>query len=159
MPPSNQRRLWFIDRPIQGALLGRAIMYWAATLVIQVVLLIFLTMMISSPDDFYLNMARLWTYLRLLVIAAALVLPMVLRDLVRLSHRWVGPILRLRNALNALSRGEPVSPIRFREGDYWQELAGDFNIVAAELTRRRAAAPSEVDDPNVTSEIGPAIVK
>ena len=155
MPSSNQRRLWFIDRPIQGALLGRAIMYWAATLVIQVVLLIFLTMIISSPDDFYSNMARLWIYLRLLVIAAALVLPLVLRDLVRLSHRWVGPILRLRNALNDLSRGAPVSPIRFREGDYWQELAGDFNIVAAELNRRRAAAPSEVDDPNVTAEMGP----
>jgi hypothetical protein len=152
MQPSNLRRRWFIDRPIQGALLGRAIIYWAATLVIQIVLLIFLTMIISSPDDFYLNMGRLWTYLRLMVIAAALVLPLVLRDLVRLSHRWVGPILRLRTALNALSRGESISPIRFREGDYWQELAGDFNIVAAELTRLRAAAREDSAVADATAE-------
>jgi hypothetical protein len=154
MHPSNLRRRWFIDRPIQGALLARAIIYWAATLVIQIVLLIFLTMIISSPDDFYLNMARLWTYLRLLVIAAALVLPLVLRDLVRLSHRWVGPILRIRTALNALSRGESISPIRFREGDYWQELAGDFNIVAAELTRLRAAAREDSAVADATAETG-----
>jgi hypothetical protein len=82
----------------------------------------------------------------------------VLRDLVRLSHRWVGPILRLRSALNALSRGESISPIRFREGDYWQELAGDFNIVAAELTRRRAATQADSATVNVPSAAGPAIL-
>ena len=149
MRPSNVRRLWFIDRPIQGALLLRAILYWAASLASQIALVAFLTMITSSPDDFYVNVGRLGSYIRLTLFAAVLVLPIVLRDMVRLSHRWVGPIYRLRTALQALSRGETVAPIRFREGDYWQELAGDFNTIAAEMNRHRAAAQ---DGPNAVTE-------
>jgi len=143
MADSNQRRRLFIDRPIQGALVFRAVLYWVATVVTQVVLVVFFALMFSSPDDFYLHMRQFGSYLRLTVLASALVLPMILFDLVRLSHRWVGPIFRLRTALSALRRGERVPPVRFREGDYWQELAGDFNIVAAELNRQRETAPED----------------
>jgi nitrate/nitrite-specific signal transduction histidine kinase len=102
-------------------------------------------MMMSSPDDFFANVSRLGGYLRVTALAAVLVLPIVLRDLLRLSHRWVGPILRLRAALSALSRGEHVPPLRFREGDYWQELAGDFNTIAADLNRLRAASGCDTE--------------
>jgi hypothetical protein len=140
-----QRRQRFIDRPIQGALIVRAILFWALTLLTQVLLMIFLAVLFSSPDGFYANLGELAWYLKLTAYGSLLVLPMILFDLVRLSHRWVGPIYRLRSALQALGRGDQVPPIRFREGDYWQELAGDFNVIAAELTRLRHASPGAVD--------------
>lgn len=143
MAPPNHRRRFFIDRPIQGALLLRALVYCVATVVTQVVLVIFVAVIFSSPDDFYANARQFGYFLRLSLLASAIVLPLILFDLVRLSHRWVGPIFRLRTALQALSRGETVAPIRFREGDYWQELAGDFNTIAAELNRRRESAPED----------------
>ena len=135
---SQPRRKVFIDRPIQTALLLRATLYWAVCLLVQVLMIAFFAVVTSSPDTFYANLDELWAHLRLSLVAAALVLPLLLIDIVKLSHRWVGPVFRLRTSLQALSRGEPVTPIRFREGDFWQELAGDFNVISAELAQYRA---------------------
>jgi hypothetical protein len=135
---SQPRRRLFIDRPIQTALLLRATSYWAVCLLVQVLMIVFFAVVTSSPDSFYARLDALWTHLQLSLVAAAVVLPLLLLDIVKLSHRWVGPIFRLRTSLQALSRGEPVTPIRFREGDFWQELAGDFNVIATELSQYRA---------------------
>ena len=139
---SQQRRRLFIDRPIQTALLLRATSYWAVCLLVQVLMIVFFSVVTSAPDRFYARIDELWTHLQLSIIAAVLVLPLLLFDIVKLSHRWVGPVHRLRTSLQALSRGEPVTPIRFREGDFWQELAGDFNVVAAELSQHRGQEAS-----------------
>jgi len=144
MTQINQRRRQFIDRPVQGMLLLRASYYWALTLATQIAVMILLTLTASPPGESYVAGARFRLYLRLMAVASVIILPVILLDLVRLSHRWVGPIYRIRTALNALSRGETVPPIRFRDGDCWQELAGDFNVVAAELNRLRAASPDAV---------------
>jgi hypothetical protein len=145
---SQKRQRLFIDGPIQSALLLRATMYWGVCLIVQVLMVVLFAVLTSSPDSFYANVENLWRHLQLSVVAAILVLPMMLFDIVKLSHRWVGPVFRLRSSLHALSRGEPVTPIRFREGDFWQELAGDFNVVASELKKhrgegRRGAAADE----------------
>jgi len=137
------RRRLFIDRPVQSALLIRALLYWSVCLMTQLLFVFFFAVVSSSADAFYAQGHQLWWHLRLSVIGATLLLPMILLDILRLSHRWVGPVFRLRTSLQALSRGKFVSPIRFREGDFWQELAGDFNVVAAELARRRGKASDE----------------
>jgi len=155
----NQRRRQLIDRPVQGMLLLRACYYWGLTLGTQITVMILLTLSASPPGESYVAGARFRLYLRLMFVASVIILPVILLDLVRLSHRWAGPIYRLRTALNALSRGETVSPIRFRDGDCWQELAGDFNVIAAELSRLRAASPDAATQRIPPSELAPATDK
>ena len=58
-------------------------------------------------------------------------MPVFLRDTLKLSNRFAGPMYRLRTALSMMARGETVSSINFRNGDFWQEAAADFNTVAA----------------------------
>jgi hypothetical protein len=142
---SNQRSRRFIDRSIQGSLVVRVFLYWVATLVTQAVLVVFFAVLFSSPDDFYQKIQQFSSYLWLTAIASTLVLPIILYDLVKLSHRWVGPIYRLRAALSSLSRGERIPPMRFREGDFWQELAGDFNVVATDLSRLRSGGDTATE--------------
>jgi hypothetical protein len=142
----SQRRRLFIDYPVQGTLLIRAVFFWMVTLISQVVMVLFFAMMTSSTvADFYLRGQQLWWHLELVMLASALILPAILIDFLRLSHRWVGPIFRLRASLQALNRGEAVKPIAFRDGDFWQELAVEFNQAAEELKRLRTAE-SESDD-------------
>ena len=141
MTNSNQRRSLFIDRPVQMALLLRALLYWAVSLMAQLLMVFFFAVVTSSQDDFTAKGPQLWWHLQLSVLAAAVLLPVLLLDLLRLSHRWVGPIFRLRTSLHALSKGERVPPIRFRDGDFWQEVAVDLNVVAAELDRQGVASP------------------
>jgi hypothetical protein len=57
-------------------------------------------------------------------------------DAVRFSHRLVGPIVRFRRAMQAIAAGQPVQPIRLREGDYLVELQQDFNVMLAALEQR-----------------------
>lgn len=142
MTNSNLRRSLFIDRPVQVTLLLRAMLYWAVCLMAQLLMVFFFAIVTSSQDDFSANGPQLWWHLQLSIIAAAVLLPVLLLDLLKLSHRWVGPISRLRTTLHALSRGERVRPVRFRDGDFWQELAGDLNVVAAELDRQEDSSPA-----------------
>ena len=143
MKPQHQRSQVFIDRPIQGALLLRAVVYWAVCLLTQQLIVFLFVLVTSSADNFHANGAQVWWHIQLSILAALAILPMMLLDILKLSHRWVGPIFRLRAALHALTLGEPVPPIRFREGDFWQDLARDINVVTAELNRHRADQPKE----------------
>jgi hypothetical protein len=58
-------------------------------------------------------------------------------DMLRLSHRFAGPMLRFRRAMRDLGRGEQVEPLRFRDGDFWQEMAAEFNAVLQRVERQR----------------------
>ena len=134
----SQRRRLFIDFPVQGTLLVRAVLFWMVTVISQAIMVLLFTVMTSdSIGD--LQGQQTWWFLQLNLLASALLLPAILLDLLRLSHRWVGPIYRLRASLQALNRGEPVEPIAFRDGDFWQELAKEFSQAAEELNRLRAA--------------------
>jgi len=141
-----KRRRILIDMPIQVSLLLRATLYWIVSVMTQVFiinLVLILGSTSKAPNAFNVPDVQTRWLLQLVVLASALVLPVLLYDVLRLSHRWVGPVYRLRTTLQSLSRGETVAPIAFRAGDFWQELAGDFNVIAAELNRRRAADPKQ----------------
>ena len=133
MSNPNARRRIFIDAPVQGALVLRTFLYWGACLLTQGATVLFLAMLWDSTDDFYARFRQLWWHIELTAIASLFVLPLVIIDVVRLSHRWVGPVFRLRKALEALAKGEQVSAIQFRDGDYWQDMANDFNVIAERL--------------------------
>ncbi len=152
MTHRHQRRRLFIDRPIQITVLFRALWYWAVCLVAQLLIVFFFATATSTEGDFSAIGPQLRWHLQLTVIAAAVLLPIILLDILKLSHRWVGPIFRLRTSLHSLSRGESVPAVRFRENDFWQELAGDLNVVAAELDRHRTGRPQAavVHSPPVT---------
>jgi hypothetical protein len=42
-------------------------------------------------------------------------------------------MLRFRRTLRELADGETIDPLKFRDADYWSEMADDFNKVAAKL--------------------------
>jgi len=152
---SNQHPRWniFVDRPIQGALLLRALMYWAVSLLVQQLIVFLFVLLTSSAADFSTNGARVFWHIQVSLIASLAILPIMLLDILKLSHRWVGPLFRLRGSLHELSLGQPVPPIRFRDGDFWQDLARDMNVVTAELNRLRSK--SQKDDLDSASPLSP----
>jgi hypothetical protein len=75
--------------------------------------------------------------------------------MVQMSNRVAGPIVRLRGAMRQLAEGRPVAPLRFRENDFWREMADEFNAIAAQLqaSRQRAGRGLDLDqdEPAVVS--------
>ena len=44
-----------------------------------------------------------------------------------LSHKVAGPLYRFHSHLTRVSRGDEPTPVHFRDGDYFQELAQAYN--------------------------------
>ena len=74
-------------------------------------------------------------------------LPIFAWDTVTLSHRFTGPMYRFRKTLQELAaRGEAPS-VKLRDGDFWQEVADDFNAALERLASEPAYDTSD-DDPD-----------
>ena len=70
-------------------------------------------------------------------IVALLMIPVYLYDVINLSHRFVGPVLRVRRELRRMAERESVAPVKLRKNDFWQDLAADFNAALATIDRDR----------------------
>lgn len=44
-----------------------------------------------------------------------------------ISHKIAGPMYKLKQHLSSIKNGEPYGNIKFRSGDYFADLADDFN--------------------------------
>ena len=128
-----KRKQLLVDYAVQGALLLRVTLYWTFTLTTIALMLLCWRILTGPARLFYLHFDDMWFHYGPALIASCIMLPIVLLDIVKLSNRFVGPLVRLRRSLRLLANGQPVAPIQFREGDYWQEIADEFNAVAARV--------------------------
>jgi len=58
------------------------------------------------------------------------IFPAFLLDTIRFSNRFVGPVGRLRRYLRQLGNDHNTERLSFRGGDFWSEMAEEFNTVA-----------------------------
>ena len=54
-----------------------------------------------------------------------------------LSHRVVGPMVRLQHHLKELEENGQAAPLQFREDDYFQEVAESVNSCIGSMTNRK----------------------
>jgi hypothetical protein len=123
------RKKLFVDPKVQGALVARVILYWVVCLVTITLLLLCWRILTGPARIFYTHFDEMWFHLGPALVASFLLLPLVVIDIVRVSNRFAGPLVRLRRSMRALGRGEHVEPLEFRGGDFWQEIADEFNAV------------------------------
>lgn len=146
---NKKRRKTFIDRPVQGQLLFRVFVYWSLCMSGVFCILagvpIVLSWFLTSGDAPTISQLVLqtWRMFWPALFASGLLLPFLLLDVVRMSHRFAGPMYRLRNALRDAADGKAVAPIHFRDGDFWCEMAEEFNQVAARLRDLEPAVNGE----------------
>lgn len=126
---SNQRSKLFVKKAIQGALAIRTVLYWffcLCTIFLFVAISTLFSGNLQSTGEMF---SGLWKQYSTAVLASVLLLPFVIWDVIKFSHRVVGPLIRLRNEMRNLASGAEVQPIRFRKDDYWHELADEFNRI------------------------------
>ncbi len=141
-----QRRQLFVDPQVQGALVLKTVLYWI-TCVVAIALMVLCWRIVTGPARmFYTHFDEMWFHFGPALVASFLILPLVVYDILRMSNRFCGPLFRLRRSLRALARGEPVEPISFREGDFWPEIAQEFNALLARLQRDVPAAEPRLLD-------------
>ncbi|MGI9456231.1 MAG: hypothetical protein ACR2NU_06685 [Aeoliella sp.] len=139
----NQRGKEYIDPQVQGALWRRLITHWLAYIAVAAVLALGLEWMNDPfrPLDQVASQAW-WTYSPMLLIMLFL-MPAFIYDSIRLSHRFAGPVFRIRQVIKHLAAGEQPKQIEFRDNDFWKEIAEDVNRVIDRLGDAPVAAPEQ----------------
>jgi hypothetical protein len=125
------RKRKYIDSSVQGGIVARLVGYWLGTIALCVVLAMVLGWFADPLAPFDQQLDRQMRFVWPMLLASGLVLPAGILHLIRYTHRFAGPIARLRTALNDLADGKPIEELRFREKDYWLDLADAFNRVRA----------------------------
>ncbi len=131
-----RQKVW-IDTRVQGVLIGRIVLYWVSAMLY--------VSLGSACFQYYQHptwtlakhfenlFTQFWPWLP----SAILCLPLIIFDIVRLSNLFVGPIYRLRQHLDELNQDPNCRALKFRDDDYWQELAEPIHCLQAEILMLR----------------------
>jgi len=140
------RKHLFVDPKVQGALIIRVAMYWVICLITIALMLLCWDIVTGPARIFYTHFNDMWFFYGPAAIASLLLLPLVIIDVIRISNRFVGPLVRLRRSMRALARGEEVELMEFRDNDFWQDFANEFNAVRARILQLSANSKSESEN-------------
>lgn len=141
---TDVRARLYVAPSVQGVLLRRVVIYWLAAL-LGTAFCSFVWFQLLEQNE---RGTSLWMYLAPVCITLLVLLPIAVIDTLKLSHRFAGPITRLRSQMRRVAEGEEIPPLHFREGDFWPQMAEEFSAVAARVadleyqaTRRSDANP------------------
>jgi hypothetical protein len=72
-------------------------------------------------------------------VSILVMLPAIIYDAIKFSHRVAGPVMRLNNMLPSVGL-EKLEHVGLRKRDYWQEVAAEFNSMLDRVEAVRQAA-------------------
>ena len=123
-----KRKKTLVDPEVQGSVLRKITIHWIVFFVCNSIALMIWIRLFEQPDaDWGQTFGdALRRFFPFFVITAALI-PAFVWDTLKLTNRFAGPIMRLRSALADAGAGRNVKPLHFRNSDFWQEIAQNFN--------------------------------
>ena len=152
MKPTYRRKELLVDRKVQLTLLLPAVQHWVLFLTVGFGLLLLWEFLLNGPSVRLATcLAETWSRYAPAVVVLVALLPVVVYDSLRLSHRMAGPVFHLLRELRRLARGENVRPIKFRRQDFWHDVATEFNGVLARIEALESQRTAREDDPDAVA--------
>lgn len=153
------RKNYFVSFPIQGSILARCAGYWFFyNLFLWHVMFAYAVIGYQgelafggTPRTFWDLYADFTRQHYTMLVCSVAVLPVLLWDAMHMSHRIAGPLVRLKNDLNRLGRGEHVAPIQLRKEDLLQDVIGSFNALL-EHRKGETASTGSLESESATVE-------
>lgn len=135
---AKQRKTILVEKQVQGALGWRIAAHWFIFLGLSVSVTCSLQMLSNFEQvNFWSRLeAALMGQIGSIVVLLAL-LPWFVHDSLKLSNRFAGPMVRLRKSIVELTNQDETPPVVFRSGDFWQEIAINFNELRMRVIAER----------------------
>jgi len=128
----------YVDRNVQGGLLTRMAIHWGVFFFTSAFAYIVIQAIVSpNGTSFLQRIQSSITEFSLLGLLMLTLMPAFLLDVVRFSNRFAGPIVRLRRFMRELGENGEVPPLKFRDDDFWMEIANEFNVCRERIYRQR----------------------
>ena len=146
-----ERKKTFVDPKVQGSLVRRLVIHWFSFLLVAS-LVAFCLQVLSNPfRSLGEQLQQVWWTHGPFLLVMVFLLPVFVLDTIKMSHRFVGPIYRLRQTVLDIAQGDPPPRLKFRDFDFWQGMAEDFNRMVDQLTTRGEKS-TEYSDADKTAD-------
>jgi hypothetical protein len=133
MMAQPRRTKKFIDASVQGALARRIILHWLVFLGVAA-LVSFILQVLSNPfRPLATHVQDMWWTHGPFLLVMVFLLPVFVVDTIKVSHRFAGPIFAMRRAIRDVVQGKPPHKLKFRQRDFWHDLADDYNAMLLRL--------------------------
>ena len=140
-----RRRQIINDETVQGELIFRAVIYWFGGLALVEAMIFAWNLYTASGQPWAEVVGNVISASTPVVFAAAILLPLILLDVLRVSSRFVGPIQQVRHTLRLLSAGDASRRVYLRRHDFWQELAHYTNLIAYRMEAEEEEPEDDID--------------
>jgi hypothetical protein len=151
-----QRRKKFVDANVQGALARRIIFHWFMFLAVASITALLLQVLSDPFRPMSDHVRELWWTQGPFLLVTVFLLPVFVVDTIKLSHRFAGPIFSLHRAMREIAEGKPPRQLKFRENDFWHNLAKDYNAMVVRLTSPDAKKSSAAESAEHDVPVGTA---
>lgn len=134
---NNKRKMLLVDPSVQWAIARQAVLHWVGFTLAAITLLSLQFLFAGLLTPWRDQWPTICSMAIAMFLSLMLLLPMFVYDSFQLSNHFVGPVTRLRRVLRELAEGKPFSPVKFRKGEYWQEMADELNRAVEALSKQR----------------------
>jgi hypothetical protein len=135
--PQHQRKQVYVSRAIQGRIVSKLAIYWTTYhLALWHGMFLFhyflyRSQLMADPQmatiPFGTQYSQFLSQNYSMLICAVAVAPLIFWDMMKVTHRVAGPLVRFAHTLSDLKQGKKVRPVTLREGDLLTEFRDDFN--------------------------------
>lgn len=148
------RKKTYVDPKVQGALVRRLMIHWFAFVFVAAAVAFCLQILSNPLQPLGEHLQQLWWTHGPFLVVMVFLLPVFVLDTIKLSHRFAGPIYRLRHVIRSIAEGNPPPRLKFRDFDFWQGMAQDFNLMVDRLSGRESRPDDEEDAAESSRVVG-----
>ena len=149
-----KRKQNFVDSSVQGGLIRRILFHWVMFFAVTTCAVLSLKTLLGDPSEpLGVRLQQELGEFSLLAIIFVAIFPAFMLDTIRFSNRFVGPVARLRRHLQELGTTGETSDIKFRDNDFWQEIAKEFNTVNAMIKQQKSQIADQQEQDKTTSAV------
>ena len=135
---SDRERI-LVDPKVQWTIAGRVLMHWGLFVICITSISVMVRILSSVGEQPFSSALHAALRSQIPIFGVMMMLlPVFLRDTLKMSNRFAGPMYRLRIALKSLNETGTATPIKFRTGDFWLEAADDFNQTLEQVNQLRS---------------------
>lgn len=150
----TDRKKTYIDPKVQGALVRRLVIHWFAFVAVAAAVAFCLQVLSNPLQPIAEHLRQLWWTHGPFLVVMVFLLPVFVLDTIKLSHRFAGPMYRVRQVIRSIAEGNTPPRLKFRDFDFWQGMAQDFNLMVDRLSGRESQSEDEQETAEASSVAG-----
>lgn len=147
------RRKKLVNKQLQGQLMLKMVLHWlgynAIVLFISLASCLFLyyISVVNGSHERTMNeeVTQFFSHHKPMLIAMGILLPLIVWDMLKTSHRVAGPIYKFRAELQRYIDTGRLETVKLREGDFLKEFQDTWNE-AVKKVNQQLGQPAECDD-------------